>query len=118
LPQSVPQAKKRRALDYGRDAVRFAEAAGGKALPEVALINLATYASALGEWPTALRAATEGLRISVETRSIAFITWAIQALAIVKIARGALRRRNRRYGSPIVRQTSARSRPVTLGPRI
>jgi diguanylate cyclase (GGDEF)-like protein len=78
----------RRAFDYGRDAVRFAEAAGGRALAEITLVNLAAYASALGEWTTARRAALGGLQIAVESRSIAYITWAVQALAIVKIAHG------------------------------
>jgi diguanylate cyclase (GGDEF)-like protein len=78
----------RRALAYGRDAVRYAESAGGRALAEITQVNLAAYASALGEWATARRAALGGLQIAVESRSIAYITWAIQALAIVKIAHG------------------------------
>lgn len=78
----------RRALDYGRDAVRMAEASGGRALRENSATNLATYASAAGDWTTARRVASDALRMAVEGRSMTYITWAVQALAITKAATG------------------------------
>lgn len=99
--------EERRALDYGRDAVRMAEACEGRALRENSWTNLATYASAAGDWPTARRFAAEALKIAVEGRSITYITWAVQALAITKAASG-----DPRGGARLLGFCDARSGPL------
>jgi diguanylate cyclase (GGDEF)-like protein len=87
-----------RALDYGRDALRYARASGNPALQELASANLATYAASAGDWDTARRAAVESLRIAVETRALASFTWAAQALAMVSAGTGDPHRAARLLG--------------------
>jgi len=81
-----------RALDYGRDAMRYARAAGAPGIQDVAAGNLATYAVNAGDWETGRRAAVESLRIAAATRSLAGFTWAIQALAFVSAGTGDVHR--------------------------
>jgi hypothetical protein len=72
-----------RALGYGRAALRYAEASGSHSRLEVSAANLAIYAGSAGDWATAVRAGSRALRVSAEARSLAGITWAVQALASV-----------------------------------
>jgi predicted ATPase len=72
-----------RALGYGRAALRYAEASGSRSRLEVSAANLAIYAGSAGDWATALRTGSRALRVSAEARSLAGITWAVQALASV-----------------------------------
>ncbi len=81
-----------RALDYGRDAMRYARAAGAPGIQDVAAGNLATYAVNAGDWETGRRAAIESLQISSATRSLAGFTWAVQALAFVSAGTGDVHR--------------------------
>jgi len=87
-----------RALGYGRAALRYAEASGSRWRLEVAATNLAIYAASAGDWPNAIRAARKALRASAESRSLAGITWAIQALATVAAGREDPRRAARLLG--------------------
>jgi hypothetical protein len=70
-----------RALGYGRAALRYAETSGSRMRLEISAANLAIYAAGAGEWTMAIAAATRALRLSLESRTAAGITWAIQALA-------------------------------------
>jgi hypothetical protein len=81
-----------KALAYGRDAMRYARAAGAPGVQDVAAGNLATYAVSAGDWDTGRRAAVESLRIAASTRSLAGLTWAVQALAFVSAGTGNPRR--------------------------
>jgi diguanylate cyclase (GGDEF)-like protein len=84
--------EEQRALAYGRDAMRYARAAGAPGVQDVAAGNLATYAVNAGDWETGRRAAVESLRIAAATRSVAAFTWAVQALAYVSAGTGNPRR--------------------------
>jgi len=72
-----------RALGYGRAALRYAETSGSRMRLEISAANLAMYAAGAGEWKMATATAARALRLSIESRSPAGITWAIQALACV-----------------------------------
>jgi hypothetical protein len=72
-----------RALGYGRAALRYAETSGSRMRLEISAANLAMYAAGAGEWKLATATAARALRLSLESRSPAGITWAIQALACV-----------------------------------
>jgi diguanylate cyclase (GGDEF)-like protein len=76
-----------RALGYGRAALRYAETSGSRMRLEIAAANLAIYAAGAGEWPMAIATAGRALRLSLESRSPAGITWAIQALACAAAGR-------------------------------
>jgi diguanylate cyclase (GGDEF)-like protein len=72
-----------RALGYGRAALRYAEASGSRSRLEVSAANLAIYAGSAGDWETAVRSGSRALRVAAEARSLAGITWSVQALASV-----------------------------------
>jgi diguanylate cyclase (GGDEF)-like protein len=80
--------EKHRALDYGRDAMRYARATGAPGIQDLAAGNLAAYAVNAGDWDTGRRAALESLQIASATRSRAGFTWAVQALAFVSAGTG------------------------------
>jgi diguanylate cyclase (GGDEF)-like protein len=77
-----------RALGYGRAALRYAETSGSRMRLEISAANLAMYAAGAGEWKIATATAARALRLSLESRSPAGITWAIQALACVAAGLG------------------------------
>jgi hypothetical protein len=54
---------------------------------EISAANLAIYAAGAGEWTMAIAAASRALRLSLESRTAAGITWAIQALACAAAGR-------------------------------
>lgn len=87
-----------RALGYGRAALRYAEASGSRWRLEVAATNLAIYAASAGDLVNATRAGRKALRASAESRSLAGITWAIQALAAVAAGRDDAHRAARLLG--------------------
>jgi hypothetical protein len=49
----------------------------------VSAANLAIYAGSAGDWETAVRSGSRALRVAAEARSLAGITWSVQALASV-----------------------------------
>jgi hypothetical protein len=71
-----------RAIVYGREAARIADASGSTQLRIVTLGNLSQYAAAVGDWETVATTAERGLRLSMDTREHEHITYAVQALAI------------------------------------
>ncbi|HVA33398.1 MAG TPA: hypothetical protein VNG31_04570, partial [Candidatus Baltobacteraceae bacterium] len=73
----------RRALEYGREAVRLAESCGSNELYANTTNNFASYACALGEWDVARQAASEALRISRKTSHYEGLTFAVQAFAFL-----------------------------------
>jgi tetratricopeptide (TPR) repeat protein len=70
-----------RALEYGRESVRFAESSGSNELYTTATANLANYACAMGEWDTLRSIADETIRLSRKARHHQSLTFALQALA-------------------------------------
>ncbi len=87
-----------RVLGYGRAALRYAEASGSRWRLEVAATNMAIYAATSGDWVNATRAGRKALRASAESRSLAGITWAVQALAAVAAGRNDPHRAARLLG--------------------
>jgi len=81
-----------RALGYGRAALRYAESSGSRVRLEISAANLAMYAAGAGEWDTAIATAGRALRLSLESRSVAGVTWAVQALACAAAGRGDVAR--------------------------
>jgi diguanylate cyclase (GGDEF)-like protein len=76
-----------RALGYGRAALRYAETSGSRMRLEISAANLAIYAAGAGEWKMAIAAAARALRLSLESRTAAGVTWAIQGLACAAAGR-------------------------------
>jgi predicted ATPase len=76
-----------RALGYGRAALRSAESSGSRMRLEIAAANVAMYAAGAGQWELAISTASRALHLSLESRSAAGITWAVQALASVAAGR-------------------------------
>lgn len=75
--------EERRALEYGREAVRYAESSRSNEIYATATVNLANYACALGEWTSARQAIHEAIRVSRKTRFHATLTFALQAYALI-----------------------------------
>jgi len=89
---------RRRAYEYGREAIRVAEASGSRELYATAVLNFASYAAAAGEFDNARDAALRGLRVARSTRQDSAVTYSIQALAIVAAGNGDLARAARLIG--------------------
>jgi diguanylate cyclase (GGDEF)-like protein len=77
-----------RALEYGREAVRFAESARSNQLYVSTMTNLAGYAAALDDWETARNAIARAIATSRKTRQQEHITFAVQAAAVVAAGTG------------------------------
>jgi len=77
-----------RALTYGVEAVRHGAASGSAHLHAGAATNLALYAAARGDRPAAYEAAETAIRLSRAIRQEESLTFAIQALAIVREIEG------------------------------
>ncbi|HEY0798059.1 MAG TPA: diguanylate cyclase, partial [Candidatus Baltobacteraceae bacterium] len=87
-----------RALSYGRDAMRFAEAAGATETFQVAASNFVHYAAATNNWATTHETAESLIRTSRETGSAEGLTWSVQALAAVSANIGDYARAARLLG--------------------
>jgi tetratricopeptide (TPR) repeat protein len=70
-----------RAIEFGREAVSFAERSGSNELLATTAYNLATYACALGDVDTARRAALQAIRVARKTRHYEALTFAVQVFA-------------------------------------
>jgi hypothetical protein len=77
-----------RAMGYGRAALRNAEECGSRSRMEISCANLAMYAASAGDVPAALEAGMRALRLALESRSPAGITWGLQSIALVASAQG------------------------------
>jgi hypothetical protein len=87
-----------RALSYGRDAMRFAESAGGTETFQIAASNFVHYAAATNNWATTHETAESLIRTSRETGSSEGLTWSVQALAAVSANIGDYARAARLLG--------------------
>jgi diguanylate cyclase (GGDEF)-like protein len=72
-----------KALEVGREAVRFGEESGSVDLLLNTLTNLAQYAAAAGDRELARRSAESAFELARETGTLENQTWSIQALAFV-----------------------------------
>lgn len=90
--------QRRRAYEYGSEALHLAEASGSRELYATAVLNFASYAAAVGEFDNARDAALRGLRVGRSSAQDSAITYSLQALAIVAASRGELERAARLIG--------------------
>jgi tetratricopeptide (TPR) repeat protein len=77
-----------RALEYGREAVRFAERAASRQLYVSSMSNLAAYAGALGDWETARFAIGRSIAMCRNTHQQEFLSFMAQAAAVVALGTG------------------------------
>jgi diguanylate cyclase (GGDEF)-like protein len=72
-----------RAFAYGREAVGFAESSGSNQLYSLVMSNLALYAGAIDEWDIARNAVARSIASSRKTRQHEYISFSVQAAAVV-----------------------------------
>ncbi|HZY99416.1 MAG TPA: diguanylate cyclase [Candidatus Baltobacteraceae bacterium] len=73
----------RRALEYGREAVAYAQRSGSNEIYATAIINIANYACVLSEWELARQAVNDAIAVSRKTRYHPTLTFALQAYAYI-----------------------------------
>ena len=87
-PTEFSAGDEERAMEYGREAMRFAESSGSNQLYATACTNLANYACALRDWKTVRAAAAEAIRVSRKTRHHEGLTFGVAAFASLAADRG------------------------------
>jgi tetratricopeptide (TPR) repeat protein len=76
------------AFEYGREAVRHAESSGSIQLYARTMVNLASYAGALGDWDTARQGIAKAIAAGGKRRNQELTSYAVQAAAVVAAGLG------------------------------